>query len=358
MAATNINRVVLTGNLTRDPELRSLPSGMSVCSLRIACNTRRKNNSTGEWEDKPNYFDVTVWGAQGENCARFLAKGRPVAIDGRLEWREWEDQEGNKRQSIEIIADAVQFLGGREDGPGGGGGGFTPRSRRPGRRPRLPARRAPTGGNGSAAARRRHPVLDPRPRRPAAAPASAGRRARRLPTSYTVRASARLPRARGSASRQRARTKSSLRERFSNVAKQRSRPTRRRDKKGGPGSGRRKSCRYCRDKVEPVDYKDINALRKFISDRGKIRSRRITGACRRHRTRSRRPSSARASSRCCRTSATPARSATSAAAAAATRSRPRPLGRHAPGDPPAGRGERSASAAPSSTSPRATCATS
>jgi small subunit ribosomal protein S18 len=66
------------------------------------------------------------------------------------------------------------------------------------------------------------------------------------------------------------------------VAKQRSRPTRRRDRKGGPGSGRRKSCPYCRDKVEFVDYKDITALRKFISDRGKIRSRRITGACRRH----------------------------------------------------------------------------
>jgi single-strand DNA-binding protein len=128
VAATNINRVVLTGNLTRDPELRSLPSGMSVCSLRIACNTRRKNNSTGDWEDKPNFFDVTVWGAQGENCARFLAKGRPVALDGRLEWREWEDQTGNKRQSVEIIADAVQFLGGRDDAGGGGGGGFTPRS--------------------------------------------------------------------------------------------------------------------------------------------------------------------------------------------------------------------------------------
>jgi single-strand DNA-binding protein len=128
VAATNINRVVLTGNLTRDPELRSLPSGMSVCSLRIACNTRRKNNATGDWEDKPNYFDVTVWGAQGENCARFLAKGRPVALDGRLEWREWQDKEGNNRQSVEIIADAVQFLSSREDGPGGGGGGFTPRS--------------------------------------------------------------------------------------------------------------------------------------------------------------------------------------------------------------------------------------
>jgi single-strand DNA-binding protein len=127
VAATNINRVVLTGNLTRDPELRSLPSGMSVCSLRVACNTRRKNNSTGEWEDKPNYFDVTVWGAQGENCARFLSKGRPVAIDGRLEWREWQDKDGNNRQSTEIIADAVQFLGSRDDSSGGGGA-FTPRS--------------------------------------------------------------------------------------------------------------------------------------------------------------------------------------------------------------------------------------
>ena len=120
MAATNINRVVMTGNLTADPELRSLPSGMSVCNLRIACNTRRKNQSTGEWEDKPNYFNVTVWGAQGENCARFLAKGRPVAIDGRLEWREWEAQDGTKRQAIDIIADSVQFLGSREDPSGGG----------------------------------------------------------------------------------------------------------------------------------------------------------------------------------------------------------------------------------------------
>jgi single-strand DNA-binding protein len=79
MAASNLNVVVITGNLTRDPELRSLPSGSSVCDLRVAVNTRRKNNATGEWEDKPNYFDVKVWGAQGENCARFLSKGRPVA---------------------------------------------------------------------------------------------------------------------------------------------------------------------------------------------------------------------------------------------------------------------------------------
>ena len=130
MAATNINRVIITGNLTRDPELRSLQSGMSVCSLRIASNTRRKNNATGEWEDKPNYFDVTVWGRQGENAAQYLSKGRPVAIDGRLEWREWQDKEGNKRQSVEIVADNVQFLSGGGDFEGGGNGGsrFTPQS--------------------------------------------------------------------------------------------------------------------------------------------------------------------------------------------------------------------------------------
>ena len=124
MAGTNINRVVMTGNLTRDPELRSTPGGSSVCKLRIACNTRRKNGQTGEWEEKPNFFDVTVWGTQGENCSRYLSKGRPVAVDGRLEWREWE-QEGVKRQAVDIIADSVQFLGGRDDAGGASGNGFS-----------------------------------------------------------------------------------------------------------------------------------------------------------------------------------------------------------------------------------------
>jgi single-strand DNA-binding protein len=146
VAATNINRVVLTGNLTRDPELRSLPSGMSVCKLRIASNTRRKGAS-GEWEDKPNFFDVTVWGAQGENCSRFLSKGRPVALDGRLEWREWEAQDGSgKRQSVEIIADSVQFLGGRDEGQGGGGNGFTPQSDVPVDNRDFQPAAAPAGG--------------------------------------------------------------------------------------------------------------------------------------------------------------------------------------------------------------------
>lgn len=111
MAATNINRVIISGNLTRDPELRATPSGASVCSLRVAVNSRRKDSQTGDWLDKPNYFDVKIWGPQGENCATYLVKGRPVAVDGRLDWREWEGQDGVKRQSVDIIADNVQFLG-------------------------------------------------------------------------------------------------------------------------------------------------------------------------------------------------------------------------------------------------------
>jgi single-strand DNA-binding protein len=115
--ARNINRVVLVGNLTRDPELRHTPSGTAVCSLRLAVNTTRKDES-GQWVDKPNYFDITVWGQQGETCAQYLAKGRPVAVDGRLEWREWEAQDGSKRQAVEVVADSVQFLGGRQDAEG------------------------------------------------------------------------------------------------------------------------------------------------------------------------------------------------------------------------------------------------
>ncbi len=119
MAATNINRVVMTGNLTKDPELRMLPSGTPVCDMRIACNTRRKDPDSGEWVDKPNFFNVTAWGPQAETAARYLSKGRPVAIDGRLEWREWEGQDGAKRQAVSIIADSVQFLGSREPQPDG-----------------------------------------------------------------------------------------------------------------------------------------------------------------------------------------------------------------------------------------------
>jgi len=116
-----INRVTIVGNLTRDPELRGLPSGGSVCSLRVAVNERRKNGQTGQWDDVPNFFNVTVFGNSADATAKFLTKGRQVAVDGRLRWREFQDKDGNRREAIEIVAQDVQFIGGREGGPGGGG---------------------------------------------------------------------------------------------------------------------------------------------------------------------------------------------------------------------------------------------
>jgi single-strand DNA-binding protein len=151
LAASNVNVVVVTGNLTRDPELRHTGGGTAVCDLRVAVNSRRKDQS-GNWVDKPNYFDVTVWGAQGENCANYLSKGRPVAIEGRLDWREWEAKDGGKRQAVQIIANTVQFLGSRDgagggNGNGGGGGGFTPRSDVPADTSDFEG--APAGGGGA-----------------------------------------------------------------------------------------------------------------------------------------------------------------------------------------------------------------
>jgi single-strand DNA-binding protein len=104
----NINAVTITGNLTRDPSLRDTNGGGHVCSLRIAVNGRVKR--AGEWEDKVNYFDVAVFGRQGEATAEHMQKGSPVAITGRLDWSEWTDKEGNKRQGVAIIANDVQFL--------------------------------------------------------------------------------------------------------------------------------------------------------------------------------------------------------------------------------------------------------
>jgi single-strand DNA-binding protein len=125
VAASNINVVVITGNLTKDPELRSTGGGTPVCELRVAVNSRRKEGQ--EWVDKPNYFNVVVDGAQGENSANYLSKGRPVAVEGRLDWREWEAKDGSgKRQAVQIIANSVQFLGSRDGSGGGNGNGFTP----------------------------------------------------------------------------------------------------------------------------------------------------------------------------------------------------------------------------------------
>ena len=123
MPKVNINRAVLSGNLTANPELRSLPSGSSVCSVRLACNTRRKDSASGEWVDRPNFFTINIFGAQAENVARYLSKGSGLVVDGRLEWREWEAADGGNRQAVEIIADTVAFLpDGRERSNGAASG--------------------------------------------------------------------------------------------------------------------------------------------------------------------------------------------------------------------------------------------
>jgi single-strand DNA-binding protein len=117
----NINRVVLVGNLTRDPEQRALPSGTNVTELGIAVNHRYKNRQTDQWVEEPNYFNIVVFGPQGDACHQFLRKGRPVAVDGRLRWSSWEDKNGGGRRSkVDVVADTVQFLGSRGDDAGQG----------------------------------------------------------------------------------------------------------------------------------------------------------------------------------------------------------------------------------------------
>lgn len=105
-----INRIVLTGGLTRDPELRRTPAGTAVTTLRVGYTTQRRVN--GAWQDRSNYVDVEVWGQLAETATRHLAKGRQVAVDGRLEWREWETRAGERRQRHTIVADGIEFLAG------------------------------------------------------------------------------------------------------------------------------------------------------------------------------------------------------------------------------------------------------
>jgi single-strand DNA-binding protein len=114
--ARGFARVTLVGNLTRDPELRQTPGGTSVCQFGVAVGRRYKDN-TGQWVDKASFFDVVVWGQQGENCAQYLSKGREVAVDGRLDQRSWDAQDGTKRSKVEIIAETVVFLGGQGGEP-------------------------------------------------------------------------------------------------------------------------------------------------------------------------------------------------------------------------------------------------
>jgi len=117
--AGDINRVTLVGRLTRDPELRHIPSGTAVLELGLAVNGRQQDEA-GNWVDKPNFFDVKVYGRQAETLAQHLQKGRRIGVDGRLDWRSWEAQDGTKRSKVDVVAQNVQFLDSRGDGEGGG----------------------------------------------------------------------------------------------------------------------------------------------------------------------------------------------------------------------------------------------
>jgi single-strand DNA-binding protein len=112
--AGDINRVTIVGRLTRDPELRHLPSGNPVLQLGVAVNGRQKDE-TGNWIDKPNFFDVKVFGNQAEMLSQHLTKGRRIGVDGRLDWSSWEGADGSKRSKVEIVAQSVQFLDSRMD---------------------------------------------------------------------------------------------------------------------------------------------------------------------------------------------------------------------------------------------------
>ena len=112
--AADLNRVTLVGRLTRDPELRTTQGGMSITSIRLAVTSRTKTGD--QWVDVPNYFDVTVFGRQAESAAQYLAKGLRCGVDGRLQWREWTDRDGARRQTVEVVASDVFFFDFAQDG--------------------------------------------------------------------------------------------------------------------------------------------------------------------------------------------------------------------------------------------------
>lgn len=117
------NKVILMGNLTRDPELRFTPNNMAICKFGLAVNRRFKDGQTGEWKEEPTFVDVTIFGARGEAFQRYHTKGKPAFIDGSLRLDTWEDKNGGgKRSKLYVVADNWEFVG-AGGGPGGAGGG-------------------------------------------------------------------------------------------------------------------------------------------------------------------------------------------------------------------------------------------
>ena len=220
------NSVTLVGNITRDPELRFTNTGQATASFGLAVNRRWQNRQTQEWEEATSFFDVVCWREMAENAARASAAGARVMVTGRLEQRSWETPDGDKRSKVEVVADEIgpslrwataQVTKNERRGPGDG---------------------PPRGGG----------------RRPAA---TGSRSAGGRPTPAAATDTARSP-SDGTEQRREARTRGA-----------RPRTPGRRVKK--------KPCALCKDRMEWVDYKDVAMLRKYMSDRGKIRARRVTG---------------------------------------------------------------------------------
>src|SRR4051794_29956111 len=169
----NLNKVFLMGNLTRDPELRRLPSGVAVTELGLALN-RSFQGKDGERREEVTFIDVTVWDRQAENCCQYLRKGRPVHVEGFLKMDSWDDKTtGEKRSKIKVEAERVQFLDSRrDDAPGGAPPAhdedYAPPAREPRRGP-APSGPEPRGGNGPARSHGSSPAPAP-PRRPPAPP--------------------------------------------------------------------------------------------------------------------------------------------------------------------------------------------
>ena len=115
----SINRVVISGNLTRNPEMRATTSGMQVLSFGVAVNDRRRNPQTGEWEDYPNFVDCTMFGTRAEAVSRYLSKGSKVAIEGKLRYSSWE-RDGQRRSKLEVIVDEIEFMSRGQQGEAGG----------------------------------------------------------------------------------------------------------------------------------------------------------------------------------------------------------------------------------------------
>lgn len=142
----SFNKVLLMGNLTRDPELRYIPSGTAVVKFGLAVNRDYVDKQSGDKKESVCFVDITVWGKQAETCNQYLTKGRPVFIEGRLEFSSWETKEGDKRSKLEVVAERVQFLGGRKDEGEGGGG---PTARRESSPSPKAAARAPVAAGGA-----------------------------------------------------------------------------------------------------------------------------------------------------------------------------------------------------------------